>query len=190
MAARWKRILISDSNSVFQNGAVRSIPVIMSMCLSFLKRCEERSVHQPRGCSLNRGHISRASLGTLCPTEQRGTWSSARSWDTSFPNPAGHPCTLEEGFQYRYSLYRNFFPFLSLWFCFEGDSGKNLIELSPDRTLILHHSLFCLLLMGQISAIVLKDKWQSFAYTCASKYVCCNFRKSDIRTSHDKTGVD
>lgn len=190
MAARWKRILISDSNSVFQNGAGRSIPVIMSMCLSFLKRCEERSVHQPRGCSLNRGHISRASLGTLCPTEQRGTWSSARSWDTSFPNPAGHPCTPEEGFQYRYSLYRNFFPFLSLWFCFEGDSGKNLIELSPDRTLILHHSLFCLLLMGQISAIVLKDKWQSFAYTCASKYVCCNFRKSDIRTSHDKTGVD
>lgn len=52
-----------------------------------------------------------AGLDSPCPTEQRGTRPSARSWDTRYPNPAGHPCPPKEGLQYRYSLYRNFFPF-------------------------------------------------------------------------------
>lgn len=95
------------------------------------------TLHQPSGSSINQWAWQQgAGSDSAYTTEQSVPAHLPKKWDTrstSYPNPAGQPCTPKEGLQYRSILYNKL---LSLWCILKVTVGKTLLNFPQSETVI------------------------------------------------------
>lgn len=101
-----------------------------------MEGCQEMSLHQPSGSSINQWAWQQGAGSDSVYTRAECTCPSTKMWDTrstSYPNPAGQPCTPKEALQYRSILYNKL---LSLWCILKVTVGKTLLNFPQSETVI------------------------------------------------------